>query len=78
MKLIWKFISKIKQEETAAALKYLRIENNTLKERGRNKADLSRDLEIANLKCKYLGDEINLTIYFESVSKIIQNFSKLI
>ena len=47
---IWMFIIKIKEEETNATLKYLRIENKTLKTRGRNKKDIENDLQISIMK----------------------------
>ena len=71
---IWKFIIKIKSEETSASLAYTRINNDTFKHRRRNKIDLCRDLQIAKLKCKYLENKLNLTELLHEFAKIVQEF----
>jgi hypothetical protein len=65
---IWKYILLLKQEEATANLKIIAIEKGVLKSRGRNKLDVIRDLEISNLKLKYLLNEISYEDLFLKLS----------
>ena len=58
----------LKQEEATANLKIIAIEKGVLKSRGRNKLDVIRDLEISNLKLKYLLNEISYEDLFLKLS----------
>lgn len=58
--IIWKFIVKIKSEETNANLAYTRINNETYKHRRRNKVDFDRYMQLINLKCLFLEKKINI------------------
>ena len=51
---IWKFTELLQKEELHASVKYERIEDGTLKVRGRRRVDLVRDLTITNAKNTYL------------------------
>ena len=44
---LWKFIRKLKQEESNTVLKFLRIENGTINSRGRNRQDMEKDENIS-------------------------------
>ena len=70
-KNIWVFIKKIKTEEAAAAIKFLRIENDTLRKRERNAKDLKRDLQISESKVLYLSKKITLNEYLDKVSNYV-------
>ena len=51
---IWKFIIKIKSEETCTTLYLNRIIDGLFKTKRRNKEALMRDLELSKLKCRFL------------------------
>ncbi len=72
---IWKFIERLKQEQTHVTLKYLRINNNTLKARGRNSKDIERDLKIESLKCKYLQEKVDVIGLMESYANLVHDYS---
>ena len=73
---IWKFILKIKSEETCAALDFNRINNGTFKARRRNKEAILRDLELAKLKCRYLEKEFDIAQYLLLLASLIHDYSK--
>ena len=62
---IWEFVNKIKSEETHYRLTYLRLKNPSLAEkrgfalRKRKSDDINKDLELANLKARYLKKEFD-------------------
>ena len=68
---IWKFIIKIKSEETNASLTYSRINNDTYKSRRRNNKDILRDLQITKLKLKYVSNEISITEYIAQLATTV-------
>ena len=70
-KNIWTFIKKIKTEESATHVKFLRIENETLRKRERNSKDLKRDLKISECKVSYLSNKISLSEYLDKVSNCV-------
>ena len=51
---IWKFIELLQKEELHTSVKFERIEDGTLKIRGRKRVDLLRDLSITTSKNVYL------------------------
>jgi hypothetical protein len=73
---IWVFITKLQAEEATATLKFIRIEKDTLKQRGRNKVDVTRDLEIQTCKCELLAKKIDLLEYLNKVSDGVHDYSK--
>jgi hypothetical protein len=62
-KNIWTFIKKIKTEESATQIKFLRIENETFRKRERNSKDIKRDLKISECKVSYFSNKITLNEY---------------
>jgi hypothetical protein len=62
---IWLFINKIKEEESTATLKYMRLNNELLSYRKRNIVDVDRDLEIQNAKIRYLTKQITNSLSFD-------------
>ena len=74
--IIWKFIIKIKSEETNANLAYTRIDNETYKHRRRNKVDLHRDLQLMKLKCHFLEKKINIDELLAQSSNIVNGVFK--
>lgn len=72
---IWKFIFQIKSEETTASLLFIRTEKQILRERGRNKGDIERDLDIQLCKYKYITKELGLTELLNEVSQVIHDYS---
>ena len=64
----------IRAEATTAALKFLHVENDTLKVKGRNKVDILRDLHIQTCKCEYLSNKIDIMVYLEKVSQNVHEF----
>ena len=70
-KNIWVFIKKIKPEEAATSIKFLRIENDTFRKRERNAKDLKRDLKISESKVLYLSKKITLNEYLDKVSNYV-------
>lgn len=72
---IWRFIIKIQSEETTASLLFIRTEKEILRERGRNKGDIERDLEIQTVKCKYLSNQIDILQYLNDISCVIHDYS---
>ncbi len=66
---IWKFITCLQAEEATYTHKYVRLEKNILKERPRNRNDISRDLKIVELKNLYLFQKIDLYNLIDSLSK---------
>ena len=54
---IWKFIELLQKEETHASVRFERIEDETLKVRGRKRVDLLRDLNITSAKNTYLQSD---------------------
>ena len=71
---IWKFITKIKQEETNVAIKLVHLDNNRLRSRGRNKQDIIQDLKFTQLKCKFLKKELNLLEFLDTISSIVHDY----
>ena len=69
-RLLWLCI-KIKTEEAATAIKFLRIENDTLRKRERNAKDLKRDLQISESKVLFLSKKITLNEYLDKVSNYV-------
>jgi hypothetical protein len=68
---IWKFINKLKEEESNTVLKFKRIENGTINRRGRNREDMEKDEKINKCKIKYLQNKINIIQYLEEISELI-------
>ena len=73
---IWKFIMKIKSEETTSNLAYTRIDNGTYKHRRRNKIDLERDLQITKLKLKFIEKKLDVDELLSALSSIIHDSLK--
>ena len=71
---IWLFISFLQKEETSSYLKFLRLEKGILKEKGRNKANIDRDLKLMIQKNKFLRRELNFEEYLNSSVLAIQDF----
>ena len=58
-----------------ASLKYIRLKNQTLVANKRNKADISRDLDIQTYKVEYLSKKINIMQYLDKVANCgVTNF----
>ena len=72
---MWKFINKIKSENTAAECKVIHIANGTLKKRNRNAKDIKRDLDLQILKCDYYREKINQGTFLTLVSTKLHDFS---
>ena len=70
-KNIWTFIKKIKTEESATQIKFLRIENESFRKRERNSKDLKRDLKISECKVSYLSNKISLNEYLDKISDCV-------
>ena len=51
---IWAFIELCQREELHASVKYERVLDGTIKQRGRKRVDILRDLTISNAKNTYL------------------------
>jgi hypothetical protein len=68
---LWKFIRKLKQEESNTVLKFLRIENGTINSRGRNRQDMEKDDKINTCKIKYLQNKIDIVQYLEEISQLV-------
>jgi hypothetical protein len=73
---IWTFMTKLKKEESSAALKYFRIFNGTYKFPPRRTCDIQRDLDISKTKCKYLAGELNISEYLTNLTKTVHDFSE--
>ena len=73
---IWKFIIKIKSEETCTTLDFNRINNGSFKTRRRNKEALMRDLELSKLKCRFLEKEFEIMQYLLLLSNLVHDYSK--
>ena len=68
---LWKFIRKLKQEESNTVLRFLRIENGTINSRGRNRQDMEKDDKINTCKIKYLQNKIDIMQYYEEISQLV-------
>ena len=64
---IWKFIRKLK-EESSTYLHYMRINNGTMRRRGRNRKDIEKDDKINKCKIRFLLDQITSQEYLEEIS----------
>ena len=71
---IWKFIEKIQDLEAEMTLKHTRLENGTLRDRGRNRIYIELDLKLANLKHDYATKEIDLELYIEKVNECMHDY----
>jgi hypothetical protein len=76
---VWKFVELLQSEELHASIKFERINDDTLKLRGRKRVDLVRDLEITTAKNVYLqSDSIDtmddLEHYLNTVKQLVQQF----
>ncbi len=76
-KNIWTFIKKIKIEESATQIEFLRIENESFRKRERKSKDLKRDLKISECKVSYLFNKITFNKYLDKISNyVISKFKK--
>ena len=55
-------------------LKHTRLENGTLRDRGRNRIYIELDLKLANLKHDYATKEIDLELYIEKVNECMHDY----
>ena len=74
-----KFVELLQSEELHASIKFERINDDTLKLRGRKRVDLVRDLAITTAKNVYLqSDSIDtmedLEHYLNTVKQLVQQF----
>ena len=74
---IWKFIKYVKSEESTATLKFMRIEKDCLRTRGRNKCDTEIDNEILKCKCDYVSGTVDIMTYLERVSKCLHDYAPI-
>ena len=71
------FIKKIKIEESATQIEFLRIENESFRKRERKSKDLKRDLKISECKVSYLFNKITFNKYLDKISNyVISKFKK--
>ena len=73
---IWKFIIKIKTEETEASLKFVRLNNDSFRPPRRNKDALERDNNILKLKCLFLENKIDINEYLNLLILNVHDFKQ--
>ena len=72
---IWKFIEIIKENELKQNLKKVRLDGSFLRERGRNKDDILRDLQIEKFKNCLIKKEITLIEFLLNLGeKVVKNY----
>ena len=68
---VWEFILVIKEQETEKITRFMKVEDNALKERRRNNDELVKDLLISKLKNDFLENEKkDYIFYLENLSKL--------
>ena len=73
---IWKFIIKIKDEETNIALKYSHLKNGTLKYKSRNSKSMENDIKILDLKNQFALKNLTVKELIFELTKTCKDFSK--
>jgi len=71
---IWKFIKKIKSEESSTYLKYYNINSNTLKKKHRNNKDILRDENLLKNKFDLVTNKIDTMEYLNRVANLIHDY----
>ena len=71
---IWRFITKLKAEESSSYIKYIRINDGTFKKKNRKTTDVQRDLEIQTAKFNLVSKNLDIKEYLVEVSKVVQDF----
>jgi hypothetical protein len=71
---IFKFIEKIRKEESQVAINWHRFNNNDLRQRNRRPQDIERDLYIEKLKRSYETKDMSLEVYIEKMSDLMPSF----
>ena len=71
---IWKFIKKIKSEESSTYLKYYNINSNTLKKKHRNNKDILRDENLLKNKFDLVTNKIDTMEYLNRVANLVHDY----
>ena len=72
---IWKFILKIKEEESNIALRFTHLKNGTLKQKPRSSKNMLNDMKILELKNEFAFKHIDLKEYITKLSQNCSDFS---
>ena len=73
---IWKFIIKIKSEESNCSLRFIHHKSGSLKERGRRSSDLEKDLKILDLITQFITKNIDLLEFVTALTDFTHDYSK--
>ncbi len=71
---IWKFIGKLKTEESSSYLKFIRINNRSFKKKNRKNKDVQKDLKIQTAKFNLVFKNLDFKEYLIKVSQVVQDF----
>jgi len=72
---IWKFIKKIKSEESSTYLKYFNINAGTFKRKERSNKDIKRDENLLKCKFELVTKKVDMMEYLNRVSNLIHDYS---
>ena len=73
---IWKFIIKIREEESNYALNFTHLTKGTLKQKERNRKIIEKDIKILDLKNELFLKDINIKEYILNQSESCRDYSK--